>query len=480
MHQAWPGTTMKIVAGKLFDSYTGDLLENQLITISPDSGLILNVQKYEDKQEWFEEKGIDLEDNSVVDLRGQTVLPGLVDTHVHMFLHSYSETSWTDQVTRESLAERTIRATVHARRTLMAGYTAVRDLGTEGALDADLALRKCISGPNPIAVGPRYFTANRAIVATGSYGPKNALYPDRDGVEGVMGAEVADGEVECAKAVRRQVGAGADCIKIYADYRFRANMADVSPSAAAASIGSFTDSEIQTMITEAHRLGVKIVAHAQDERTLKRLTADANTHVDSIEHGYDMLALLQNVQPGGNLFASPTTTPEPRPLFWNPTLAVYYSGGAARSAAWQRAAASFRAFLQKRPRDVRIACGGDTGAFAHGDNALEMQLMVGLGADWREVLQWGTRAGWECIRSVRWEGGEGAARLARVEQLQEDTRLVGDNEVPFGVVRKGFAADIIATMGDLENNFGHAVDKSNISFVMKGGKIYKRGGEEVV
>ncbi|EKM60544.1 uncharacterized protein PHACADRAFT_189669 [Phanerochaete carnosa HHB-10118-sp] len=472
---------MNIVAGKLFDSYTGDLVENQLITVSSDLGLILKVDKYEDKKEWFEERGIDLKDDSTIDLRGQTVLPGFVDTHVHMFLHSYSETSWTDQVTRESLAERTIRATTHARRTLMAGYTSVRDLGTEGAQDADLALRKCLSGPNPIAVGPRYFTANRAIVATGSYGPKNPLYPDRDGVEGVIGAEVADGEVECAKAVRRQIGAGADWIKIYADYRIRANMLDVSPAVAAASIGSFTDSEISTMITEAHRLGVKIVAHAQDAETLRRLTADANLHVDSIEHGFDMLALLQDVQEQGCLFPvrSTSTAAMTLPLFWNPTLAVFYSSAGQHSVAWQRAVQSFQLFLQKRPRDIRIACGGDTGAFAHGDNALEMKLMVQLGAGWRETLQWATLAGWKCVRSMRWEGREGAARLARVEQLQEDARIVGDNEVPFGAVRKGFAADIIATTGDFEKNFTSAVDKGSISFVMKGGKVFKRDGKEV-
>ena len=129
---------------------------------------------------------------------------------------------------------------------------------------------------------------------------------------------------------------------------------------------------------------------------------------------------------------------------------------------------------------TKIACGGDTGPFPHGDNALEMKLMVQLGADWRLVLRWATLGGWQAIRSMAWEGRGGAERLARVAELQEDARVVGDNEVPFGAVRRGFAADIVATSGDLEGDFTSAVDKSSIVFVMKGGRVFKRGGMEVV
>ncbi|KAK7695152.1 hypothetical protein QCA50_002342 [Cerrena zonata] len=200
---------VKIYAGKLFDSEKGQLVEHKLITVSTESGLIVDVRTYDPRAV---EADFSIEAN--IDLRSQTVLPGFVDCHVHMFLHPYSETSWEDQNTRESLVERTVRATTHARRTLMAGFTAVRDLGTEGAEDADVLFRNCVSGPNPIIPGPRYFCANRAIVTTGSYGPKNRLYPNRTGVEGITGAETADGVDECIKVVRRQVGAGADWIKV--------------------------------------------------------------------------------------------------------------------------------------------------------------------------------------------------------------------------------------------------------------------------
>ncbi|PSR72038.1 hypothetical protein PHLCEN_2v12068 [Hermanssonia centrifuga] len=485
----------RILAGKLFDPYTGDLLQNRLITVSPESGLILDVQPFDDS---VLETIADLADpNAIVDLRDLTVLPGLVDVHVHceldfvvhitfglihfdrtalVFLHPYSEVSWEDQVTRESIAERTVRATVHARRTLMAGYTAVRDLGTEGAEDADLALRKCISGPNPIAVGPRYFVANRAIAATGSYGPKNKLYPNQTGVQGIYGTEPADGEIECRKAVRRQVGAGADWIKIalndnlMTDYRFRVNANDVAPQTAGDSIMTFSQGEVAAMVSEAHRLGVKIAAHASNTSTWTELVTN-HEQVDTIEHTYGLEEVFEGSPPCAPIKGNKT--------IWVPTLSVYYLLGQ-QSGVWDRAKKTFQAAVKAFPKDLHVACGGDTGVFPHGDNAQEMKLMVSLGADWRMVLRWGTLGGWECVRSLRWEGPKGTERLRRVGELREDARLVGDNEVPFGVVVKGFAADIIATNGNLEKDFAGAVDKKNIRFVMKGGKIYKRDGLEVV
>lgn len=249
-------------------------------------------------------------------------------------------------------------------------------------------------------------------------------------------------------------------------------MSDVATFIAGTSITTFTDTEVRTMVTEAHRLGVKIVAHASEADTLRRLTADPHVHVDSIEHGYNMLSLLDSDE------LSTLSAPDAKPVFWVPTLATYYTVGQT-SGAWKRAEQSFRAYLKKRPAGVRIACGGDTGVFAHGDNALEMKMMARLGAPWRQVLRWCTLGGWECVRSMRWEGVEGEARLKDVELLREDARVVGDNEVPFGAVRKGFAADIIATSGDLFTDFENAVDKKSINFVMKGGKVYKQDEKEV-
>ncbi|THG94173.1 hypothetical protein EW145_g8195 [Phellinidium pouzarii] len=201
-----PGT-ITVLAGRVFDPYTRAFLCAQAITVDPRTGLICDVraQTQHERESAFDS------DVQVVDLRDATVLPGFVDAHVHLFLHPYAETSWEDQLTKEPLVERTVRAVNHARETLLAG-----DLGTEGAGDADVALRKCLSGVHALVPGPRYYIANRALVPTGSYGPKGNLRVNEEGVQGISGAEVADGVEECRKAVRRQIGAGADWIKVRA------------------------------------------------------------------------------------------------------------------------------------------------------------------------------------------------------------------------------------------------------------------------
>lgn len=292
--------------------------------------------------------------------------------------------------------------------------------------------------------------------------------------------------------MRRQVGAGADWIKLYAgkqlgertlpvqyllegfvkeadimhdlDYRFRANMAAVAPAAASAAIDTFTDDEIAAIVRTAHQLGVKVAAHSSGPRASDLLRGK----VDSVEHAY------------GTGLDSSVDLSSDSPTVWVPTLAAHWSLGR-NTSAWSQAERTFRDVVRRYPNgDARIACGGDTGVFAHGDNALEMKIMVKLRAHWSHVLRWGTLGGWECIRSMRWEGPQGLERLRRVESLGEDVRDVGDNEVPFGAVKKGFAADIIATSGDIEHDFDRAVDKGSIVFVMKGGRVYKRDGREVV
>ncbi|KAH9830427.1 uncharacterized protein C8Q71DRAFT_785711 [Rhodofomes roseus] len=461
--------TMKIYAGKLYDPYTLELLPRRVITTSAESGLVLDVETYDAA----DEASVDFADPAVVDLREATVLPGFVDAHIHLFLHAYSEVSWEDQVTKQSAPERIVRATLHARRTLMAGYTAVRDLGTEGMDDADIQLRRLMSGPSPMIPGPRYFCSNRALTTTNTYGPKNKTHFNRDGVEGVTGAEVVDGEVECIKAVRRQIGGGADWIKVYADYRPRSRMVDVSTPAAQADIATFNRRELDAIVATAHQLGVKVAAHSA-HWNMNGTAIASGPGFHTVEHGYDMLFDRPDAK---HLRVYRGDMPGIK-TYWVPTLAAYYSMSKASPAKWEHCKRVFKHALDRGVED--IACGGDTGVFNHGENALEMKLMVQLGADWRKVLRWGTLNGWHCIRSMAWEGEEGTDRLAGVKSLSEDVRLVGDNEVPFGAVERGFAADIIATSGDLEKDFENAVDSSAILFVMKGGRVYKRDGKEVV
>ncbi|KAF7971019.1 hypothetical protein HWV62_7386 [Athelia sp. TMB] len=282
---------------------------------------------------------------------------------------------------------------------------------------------------------------------------------NQDGVEGITGAEVADGIDGCVKAVRRQIGAGADWIKALnrSDYRVRSRMAGVS-SVAGKSIATFSDQELETIIKTAHSYGVKVAAHATNEDTIQILL---DLGVDSIEHGVEID--IKKIR--GN-------------LKWAPTLAAFYTSGGENSDVWKHAKNAFQRAVEAGFDN--IVCGGDTGVFAHGENALEMQLMVNLGADWKKVLRWGTLGGWECVRSTGWEGEAGAKRLSRVVELKEDWRVVGDNEVPFGAIRKGFAADIIATSGDFEHDFGGAVAASSIIFVMKAGRVHKQDGIKIV
>jgi len=149
-----------------------------------------------------------------IDLKGTTLMPGIIEGHSHLLLHPYDEASWNDQVLKESPVERAIRGTVHAKNTLMAGVTTTRDLGAEGAGYTDVYLKKTID--DGIIPGPRMLVAGPAIVATGAYGPKGF----HDGVQVPLGAEPASGVAEVIKTVRRQMGNGADFIKIYADYRW--------------------------------------------------------------------------------------------------------------------------------------------------------------------------------------------------------------------------------------------------------------------
>lgn len=257
-------------------------------------------------------------------------------------------------------------------------------------------------------------------------------------------------------------------------------MASVSPPISREIIETFSIEELNAMIDTAHNLKVKIAAHCSSRRCLDLLKGSRGYEkVDSVEHANSLSdAIAASLEEKTSAREDHACAPE-RISTWVPTLAAYYTTGK-DTGTWLQASRSFQDVMKRENVGFNIACGGDTGVFAHGDNALEMKLMVRLGADWRRVLSWATRCGWECIRSLRWEGAEGKERLAKVDEMREDARIVGDNEVPFGMIKKGFAADLISTKGSLEEDFEGAVDKGSISFVMKAGKIYKLNGKELV
>lgn len=277
-------------------------------------------------------------DAKVMEMPGTTLLPGLIEAHSHVLLHPYSETSWNDQVAREAVAIRVARATNHLRNTLLAGFTTIRDLGTEGAGYADVGLKQAVE--QGIIPGPRMIVATRAIVATGSYGPKGFASEWRV----PQGAEEADGVDNLVRVARDQIGKGADWVKVYADYRWGVN-GSAAPT--------FSLDELKLIVETARSSMHPVSAHATTAEGMRRA---ALAGVETIEHG-----------DGG--------TPEvfrlmkERGVALCPTLSVAGPGS-------EQKRASFKAALDA---GVTIANGSDAGVFAHGDNARELELLVKYG-----------------------------------------------------------------------------------------------------
>ncbi len=278
-------------------------------------------------------------DAKVIDLPGMTLMPGLIDAHSHVLLHPYSETVWNDQVAREALSLRVARATNHLRSTLLAGFTSLRDLGTEGAGYADVGLKQAVQ--QAIIPGPRLFVATRAIVATGSYGPKG--YAPEWNVP--QGAEEADGIDSLTRVVREQIGKGADWVKVYADYRW---------GAGGAAHATFTLEELKLAVEVAKSAGTPVSAHSTSTEGARRAILAG---VETIEHGDGLTPELFRLMKERGIALCPTLSVASGPAIDKKKIV----------------------FKQALEAGVTIASGSDVGVFAHGDNAREIETMVAWG-----------------------------------------------------------------------------------------------------
>lgn len=412
----------------LFDPKRKAFRNNISITVSQKSGNIVKV--FERKDELTALSSTD------IDLRGKTILPGLVDAHTHIFLHAYSGTPSINQERDESIVERTIRATNHCRAALLAGYTTYRDLGTESAQDADVHVRNAVN--RGIIPGPRIFCATEALASSAGYDIR--IESGINGVRLPRLSDPCDGVVGVKAGVRRRLGAGADVIKFYACYGKRALRFPPPVHLGGRDILhppdtiprnpdhlQFDQEEMNAIVAEARAARAPVAAHAQSaESAIMAAKAGVTTIEHGVEESDEAIAMMKQ---NGTIFVPTLAVQE----LFRPKSEVFVQTKKAHAAG------------------VKLACGGDTGAFAHGENVKELELMLEAGVPLEEVFVAATVHGWEAC------GKEWCGRR-------------------FGWWEEGCAADIIALEGDVRKNSGSL---RKVYFVMKDAKVWKQNGKAV-
>ncbi|KAJ1328251.1 amidohydrolase family protein [Microdochium nivale] len=428
----------------LFDSEAKEFIDNISVEADTSTGLVTSVWQRSCDDEEDLQLGLGQnsdKNNQVVDLRGHTVLPGFVDAHSHVFLHSYRVTPSLNQERDESLVERIVRATNHCRTALLSGYTTYRDLGSEGVRDVDIGLRDAVN--RGIIPGPRLFVVSEALASSGSYAIRHESHLNGTQVPRI--SDPCDGVDGVRAAVRRRIGAGADVIKFYADYRRRAarfpaqawpgapavrfppaSLAERSPSSPL-----FCQAEMDAIVDEARRARCPVAAHAQDSEAV---IMAARAGVTSVEHGFarsdEAIAVMKR---HGTIYV--------------PTLSIIdQERDTVGEAFWTDAVEQVRRAWEA---GIPLAVGADTGAVAHGDNIREAEILhVDVGIPLADVLGALTLGGWHAC------GGDLCGRK-------------------FGRIAEGWAADLVAVQGDPRDDIS-ALRKAR--FVIKDGEVLVHEG----
>ncbi len=408
--QSAPPKRTVIRAGRLIDVRAGRVLENQRILVEGER--ILQVGAAVDGDAAAE----------TIDLSRATVMPGLIDNHVHVLLQGdVTEADYDQQLLKESIPYRAIRATVAVRTALMNGFTTMRDLETEGAMYADVDVKTAIE--RGVIPGPRLFVSTRAFAPTGMY-PLLSYSWQLNMPEGV---QITDGAENLRHAVREQVKYGADWIKYYSDRGY------FMKDGVLHSKVNYRLEESKALVEEAHRIGHKVAAHAMGREGIE---AALDSGVDTIEHGDGLdEALIDRMVSNG--------------IYWCPTIfiGIYDAPGrtAGGATVWTSMIGAMQnAFGLAVKKGVKISFGTDVGGFPWTVNqAKEFIYMVKYGMTPMQAIRSATLVG--------------AALLDEQENL--------------GVIEAGKMADIVAVSGDPLTD---VTELERVKFVMKAGVVYKR------
>jgi imidazolonepropionase-like amidohydrolase len=359
-------------------------------------------------------------DAQVIELGDMTLLPGLIDAHVHTLLQGdVTAEDYDVQLFKESMAYRALRASKAVKIALGHGFTTVRDLETEGAMYTDVDVKRAIN--NGVIDGPRMVVSTRAMSVTGGYGPSGYA----PGVTYPMGVQIVDGVDEARKAVREQIAHGADWIKVYADRSYF-----VAKDGTLSSTPTFNAEEMKAIVDESHRLRHKVAAHAMARPGIENALVAG---VDSIEHGISIPDDLIDMMVAKGTYLCPTLT-----------VTEFVAPG--RGGVWTKIPAFHRdSFSRALKRGVKIAFGTDAGGFP-----------------------------WDAVNEAKEFEYETRYGMTPMQAIQSATRNAADlldMSDRVGTIEAGKLADIVAVPG---NPLTDITAMERVAFVMKDGTIYRK------